>query len=458
MILTLDSKILTGRHKYITGEISGKNLLITPDIHNCQYVSNFAASVVDINGRRFLYYSVYSNKPLGIAVAEIDGEALKQAYLFKRGNKGFFTVAGLPKDWVPLQPIVLPVSERLWRMFFWAHGGGVVRYITADSTDGLHWKVNSPDKGVLYHYLDRAVEVEQAIPKGLVQWRPTDTKKADEPNAPIHLITNDANCLYPMASGGYEVYSPGLVEVERDSLRFVGHDNASGSVRVIDRRISLNNGELSKPDTVLVPDKYDSNDLQFYYLSSIFNSDIRLGFIGRYMVDSQKMQLEATISTDGRNWIRKWRNNCMPLTEDYESFGVYVPNNGILEGSKLLLYYTATNYPHNKSGDKTNFRSVIATAHLDLNRFIGLKIDNGQVLLPVNRICDKQTALPVEALEAITVEYCDPWGKVYANLKARVKMEKHSCLITHPSNALGRIVRLKISGSFTLFEKMIDSD
>lgn len=87
-----------------------------------------------------------------------------------------------------------------------------------------------------------------------------------EPPAPARLVFNDATNVYRLPDGTFEMYSVGLIKVAKDDPRYIAHDNAAGSLRVIDRYTSTDGLDWTDRRRVLVPDAQDPIDQQFYLL------------------------------------------------------------------------------------------------------------------------------------------------------------------------------------------------
>jgi hypothetical protein len=102
-------------------------------------------------------------------------------------------IGNLPPGWRPVQAVHLRLQSGRQRLYFWAHGPKVVRYLVADSDDGRRYRVLDPLRPCLYHPNDRAVNGKAAVEAGLLRLAkkvgsPTD----NEPLALACLVSNDA--------------------------------------------------------------------------------------------------------------------------------------------------------------------------------------------------------------------------------------------------------------------------
>ncbi|MCY2989044.1 MAG: hypothetical protein NTY19_14410, partial [Planctomycetota bacterium] len=50
-------------------------------------------------------------------------------------------IGNLPPEWRPVQVVYLRLRNGHHRIYFWAHGPGVVRYVAAESEDGRRYRV-----------------------------------------------------------------------------------------------------------------------------------------------------------------------------------------------------------------------------------------------------------------------------------------------------------------------------
>jgi len=258
-------------------------------------------------------------------------------------------VGNLPDDWKPVQVIHIRLRNGRHRIYFWAHGPNVVRYLAAESDDGRRYRVLAPHRPVLYHPNDRAAH-GVPTPDGVVlRRRPSTSRPAEEPLAPSHLISNDATNVYQLSDGSFEMYSVGLVRVAKDDPAFIAHDNAAGLIRVIDRYVSEDGLRFEQRKRVIQRDAKDPADQQFYYLAVTYTPEGRVGMLGHYRVEAQTMDIEWCFSTDGVTWHRPLRKAWLPRggKTQPDSYGIYSANHLVARQGKYHLFYTAVNSAHN---------------------------------------------------------------------------------------------------------------
>jgi len=268
-------------------------------------------------------------------------------------------------------PQVMRLPDGRWRMYFWKHRDGHLRYLIADSKDGLRWRVRDVNKPALYHPADgglwklaEGLDVHEAVKLDLPPEQVLARKR---------LWSNDsANVYYNDQLGRFECYSVWLHPAI--ASRRVDVDNAPGVHRLIQRRLSADGIDWSDPELVMLPDGRDPWDLQFYFLGVQWIEDFMVGSVGYYRVEDgqQTMDTDLCFSRDGREWQRPIRGGWIPRsTSDSGSVGVagiYAWNRWLDTGDKWMSLYTATPKPHNTKV----FETEIMGATFGKNRFVGL--------------------------------------------------------------------------------------
>lgn len=280
-----------------------------------------------------------------------------------------FSLGNLPDGWRTVQPVHLRLNSGRHRLYFWAHGPKIVRYLAAESDDGRRYRVLDPLRPCLYHPADRAVDGKTAAAVGLKRLAAKKaTPVAGEPLAPAGLVSNDATNVYQLADGTFEMYSVGLVEVSKGGRGYVAHDNTAGWIRVIDRYASADGLQWTERRRVLVPEPQDPDDLQFYYLAVTHTPRGRLGMLGHYRVEAQTMDLEGCLSTDGLQWQRPTRQAWLPRgkTTEPDSYGIYAPHSLVERGGQWHLFYTAVNEAHNHKHSYGKPQRVVMHATVDV--------------------------------------------------------------------------------------------
>lgn len=269
----------------------------------------------------------------------------------------------LPEGWRPTQVVHIPMRDGRHRIYFWAHGPGILRYLAADSEDGRRYTVIDPHRAVLYHPGDRAAQGVPS-PDGAELPRRNLERPANEPAALARQISNDSTFVYQLPDGMFEMYSVALVPVSQDDPAYIAHDNAAGFVRVIDRYLSEEGVSFEDRRRVIRPDKDDPHDMQFYHLAVTRTDQEVVGMLGHYPVEAQTMDVEWCWSRDGRAWERPLRKPWIPRGDDTQpdSYGIYPPASLVRQGGKWHLFYTATNSAHNSKHSHGPPRTVVMYA------------------------------------------------------------------------------------------------
>jgi hypothetical protein len=331
-----------------------KHGIVLPDVAGPVQSFTCATEPLDRDRWRLWFTTTGPDKTRNIGYAEgKPGEPLERTLaVLSPGEPADapLAVGNLPADWRPVQVVHLQLNSGRHRIYFWAHGPRVVRYLVAESDDGRRYRVLDPLRPCLYHPNDRAVDGSVLAEIGL---RRMAKRKAapvsGERLAPARIVSNDATNVYQLPDGTFEMYSVGLVEVDGKDPAYVGHDNAAGWVRVIDRYASADGLDWTERRRVIVRDAADPADLQFYYLAVTHTPHGRLGMLGHYRCQAQTMDIEYCFSTDGINWQRPRRGAWITRGQPYEPdcYGIYAPHSLVERNGRWHLFYTGVNGAHN---------------------------------------------------------------------------------------------------------------
>lgn len=335
-----------------------------------RHIQNFTCPVEPLeSGRWRVWYSACDRK-FNIAYAEgIPGEPFRKVPAVctpGRAGPGEFVVAQLPEKWKPTQVVHIRLLSGRHRIYFWAHGPDILRYLAAESSDGKRYTVVDPLRPVLYHPHDRAAR-GVPTPDGVILSNQSASRPADEPRAVSRLISNDATMIYQLADGTFEMYSVALVQIPRNDPGFVAEDNIAGYVRVVDRYRSDDGLHFEQRRRVIQKDADDPADQQFYHLSVTYTPTGRVGMLGHYRVRAQTMDLEWCFSTDGRTWHRPRRRAWLPrgAPGEPDSYGIYPPAGLVHRDGRYHLFYTGVNSAHNGKHSHGPPRTVILHATTD---------------------------------------------------------------------------------------------
>lgn len=433
-----DVAIITGL-RTIGGPVEKLGAKILPDTPgDLEQISVFAGTLIENgNGGYYWYYTARSlgggDEPrrfrLNVAMSD-DGVDWHKPGLGQVAVGGEDTctldIEGLPAGTNPGQPIVHRLDDGTWRMYFWLHGGEetkeFVRYLVADSGDGLNWTRTPLERvACVFHPADCAMPAFDWT-KGLVLSEPSSEECGTivEPLTAKRIRSNDATFVVRNPFDRlWEMYSVWLLPTPLDGSRRCDHDNAPGVLRTIHRRVSEDGLWWSDPQLILVPDRQDPMDQQFYHLAVHWQGRERIGFLGNYRLDQQTMDQEICFSSDGVHWERPLRGGWIPRGEPGapDSMSVY-PVQGIIEqGEHLLIPYGAGNAPHNAYGsdfDMTQYRNAGYLARVHRDRLVGLSTtDNvpGHLVTKPFIMHEGPLALDADLTGSIRYSLCDAFGE-----------------------------------------------
>ncbi len=394
------------------------------------YMCCFAGTVAPLDdGRWRLYHSVYGQGSR-IAVAEsADGLRWDKPALGQNPWQGQDTnhlrIEGLDAAEGIIQPQVVRLDDGGWRIYFWLHGWdrGMVRFVAADSADGLHFRVRNVDRPCLFHPMDREV--------GGVSWTAGLVPGAEGNGKFDHLRTydfmeakrlrsNDATFVYrDPRTGEFEMYSVWLMPNDAGTGCQVSFDNAPGARRTLHRRTSEDGLAWSDPELILTPDEHDPRHMQFYHLAVHRAGDWRIGLLGHYRCWEQTMDMELAFSRDGRHWLRPLRGGWIPRggPDAIDAMSIYPTSRFInLPDGRLLLLYDGHNQRHDgKLPDGvTEKRRAVMGAVCRPGRFAGLATRPrtvGRITLKPFILGSDEIRVDADIRGSVLAELCDPYGR-----------------------------------------------
>ncbi|MHA3770808.1 hypothetical protein ACXR0O_04650 [Verrucomicrobiota bacterium sgz303538] len=334
-------------------------------------IQNFTTRAEPLEGADTwrIWYSVSGERTgYNVAYAEgIPGEPMKKVPAICSPGEPVeapLAIGNLPERWKPVQAIHLPLQNGKHRLYFWAHGPQVCRYLVAESEDGRRYRVIDPLRPILYHPNDRAAFGVPSLDGIMLRKDKSTNLSANEPLALPRLISNDATNIYQLPDGSFELYSVALIQVPKNDPAYIAEDNAPGLLRVIDRYTSEDGLHFENRQRVIQRDASDPVDQQFYYLSVTHTPKGRLGMLGHYRCNAQTMDLEWCFSMDGIHWQRLHRNAWIPRGEQSapDCYGIYAGNQLVQRGDRWHLFYTGVNSSHNGKHAYGKARQVIMLA------------------------------------------------------------------------------------------------
>ncbi len=439
----------------VPGPVEKLGSVLRPDRpSDGQRCMSFASSIVGFEkGGWRMYYtaSEVETKMMGISVAEsVDGLNWEKPDLGQVEVEGQdsnrLAIKGLPPGVERYgQPQVLRTDDGGWRMYFWVNNRPYLRYVVAQSEDGLQWEVANFDQPVIYHPLELGSwiwipglapakkergegPVEGALERFVLggreaKWgRLLESCTADQLVRLKGLRANDAVYVFrEPESGRYEFYAPWPMCNQEGSPRRVEHDNAPFMLRSIHRRISADGKEWSDPELLIVPDEHDRLDQQFYYLGVHRQDGWHIGMMGSYLVYDQTMDIELCFSRDGRRWERPLRMPWVPRESEEEAGMIHAPNRLVDAGSEWLLLYTASSHRHNEVREtgKGQVNAEIRAARFPKGRFLGLSACGASAGMLWTRpfiLGGKELCLDARIDGWLRAELCDPFGTPFPGM------------------------------------------
>ena len=305
-------------------------------------------------------------------------------------------------------PNVVPTRDGL-RMYFWKHLDGHLRYLIAESKDGLRWRVLDIEKPALYHPADGGL---WKLAEGLTVHKTFESPMSPEQTlARKRLWSNDSTHIhYNPQLDRYECYSVWLHPAIPE--RRVDVDNAPGVHRLIHRRLSEDGLNWSDAELIIMPDASDPWDLQFYFLSVHRQEDWMIGRLGYYRVADgmQTMDTDLCFSRDGRDWERPVRGGWIPRSKDgFDKTGIYAGGAWIDLGDRWLTLYSGTPEPHNSK----EYKSGVMAAMFPKNRFVGLEAGRtpGGFMTEPFYPAGETIRIDADIRGSLRAELCDAFGR-----------------------------------------------
>ena len=378
------------------------------------------------------YYSLTESGDNEYSMAAL-WQGRKYPLLCGENPTGEFTLSGLEPELRPIQANFFRMGPNQYRMYFWAHYHGTprkVRMLMAESTDNHHWKIANGGRPIFCHHSDTLCK------QGLF---------------PVWRQCNDATALYLNADGTFDVYSAALVMLDAESgTRYYQKDIWKGYVRIIQHWTGDGLENWSRPEMIVLPDAQDPVDLQMYYLCRTRLPHGFFGLLGRYSVATQCMGMEPVWSTDGRHWLRPFRESLGPDRQN----PITTPAQRLVEeGNLLRLYYGVSNYDHNfHTFDGSSPAVEIRTATIDRNRLFGARLQNGTLLSPALRLAEAQMTLHASPESALEFRWLNAFGEASRQEVRASRDEAGLWHIELPDALPGSTGRLEVMGQGVLFD------
>ena len=241
----------------------------------------------------------------------------------------------------------------------------------ATSKDGFHWEKpnlglvefrGSKENNILpksalmgYSFLDSHEEDPTKRYKGFERVGTTRT-----PGMQFHLFTSpDGSTWTPYENNPVIDTSPRVGRwgptsfMGWDPIRQVyavhmencHHRNSPIRKRPIGRAESPDMIHWSEPETIIIPDKVDPPDMEFYSLNVTTYEGLYVGLLWNFRTNQATHEPQIIFSRDGIHYDRRYRQPYIPLgpKASFEGASIFtdVP---IVVGNQILTYYTGRNW------------------------------------------------------------------------------------------------------------------
>jgi len=153
------------------------------------------------------------------------------------------------------------------------------------------------------------------------------------------------------------------------------HKYCSLEKRVIGRAESPDMVRWSAPETIIVPDRKDPPDTEFYYMPVIAYEGLYVGLLANFRTTRSTILPEVVFSRDGIRYNRDYRQPIIQpgAPADFDSTVIY-PDPPLVHDGRIFFYYTGANWRSDESllarGDGPV--GAIGLATLPLDGFVSL--------------------------------------------------------------------------------------
>ena len=140
--------------------------------------------------------------------------------------------------------------------------------------------------------------------------------------------------------------------------------------RLIGRAESRDMTEWSEPETIVVPDEWDTPDTEFYGMSVMTYEGIYVGLPWIFRTTSATHHVELAFSRDGTHYDRQFREPFIQrgASSEFDCNSIY-GRSPLLHGDRILFFYHGLNYRSLETlhilGDKATGAVGLATMPLD---------------------------------------------------------------------------------------------
>ncbi len=296
-----------------------------------------------------------------------------------------------------------------------------MRYVRAESDDGLRWRVTDPERPAVMHPADLELG-QNAWVAGLTGASEEDRfagQRTMDWSEAKRLRSNDATYVYYNEEcARFEMYSVWLLPVDESTHRVTPHDNAPQVLRTIHRRESADGLSWSDPEMLILADEHDPLHQEFYYLAVQPDGEWKIGMLGHYRCWEQTMDIELCFSRDTHRWLRPLRGGWVPRgdVDEIDYMACYATNRLIDMGDRWRLLYRGLNRKHNHElpPGVEQARAATMVAEAPKGRFAGLATTDrvlGALTLERFNLQAEQITVDADVRGRLQAELRDPYGR-----------------------------------------------
>jgi hypothetical protein len=341
-------------------------------------IASFLDSVQRLDdGSYRLYYNAWKHNHIGIALSKVGRTwtlpKLGQQ-LIDGSDSNLLRIEGLPEKAAVRVASIIQLGPKQWRWYYLTDTGGLGMRL-AESDDAVRWKAVPLHEPLFLHPSTLGPLFDWKLGRVNYPLAAEQHLSAAELATRKRLLSNDSPVVYrDSQTGQYELYTPWILPNPPGSRRRVPYDNAPSILRAIGRRTSRDGLKWADPELVLLPDRKDPLDMQFYHLAQLRHEDWRVGLLGHYRVADQTIDLELAFSRDGLGWERPRRGAWVPRGKagEPDHYAIYPPRDVVeLPDGKWLLLYTGGPNRHNATPNRHDIMGAV----FDKNRLVGIAAD-----------------------------------------------------------------------------------
>jgi len=199
------------------------------------------------------------------------------------------------------------------------------------------------------------------------------------------------------------------------------HKRCALGKRVIGRAESPDMIRWTDPETILIPDKRDYPDTEFYAMPSLVYEGIHVGLLWNFRTTNTTILPQVVFSRDGIHYNREFREPFIRRGDpnDFDAAVVYV-NAPVVYGDQIFTYYTGANWRSPQDlldlGDKAI--GAIGLAVTPLDGFVS--VDGGKGSMELNSAATA-SASPNSFGQMTTRSFTFSGNRLYLNVECALQ-------------------------------------